>query len=542
MTGTGTENDPYIISDVDDLQAIENDLDAYYELGGDIDASATSGWNGGDGFDPIILFTGQLDGKGFTISDLFISRSAESYVGLIGYTNAAVIIRNVKMTGVNITGSTDVGALIGYANPSYSHDIDDCSSAGSVTASAGQVGGLIGYIGNGTVDGCYSSCTVTNGSGGDETGGLIGYSGSAVITSCYATGDVTSSDDDTGGLIGRVIDGDITKCYATGSVSGKTKSGGLVGHVDSDPTISNCYARGSVTTSSNYETGGLIGMNDGGALDDCYSTGAVTGTVYAGGLVGDSGGSSTNCFWDTETSGQASSSEGTGKTTAQMKNQSTFTTAGWDFTTPIWYINSVVNNGYPNLSGIVVGPTEAIMRISSIRHIYKPGSYKMQLGVGDLGFDIDVAEVSVRKATETADEVSKSGSNTKPSYMPPPGMTGYIPPGAVTAPAQPPPLSPVPNSVPVPEQAATAKVTAMQPSARQVTIGPSPKEQIISRIVELETGPMAHTLTPKTKSQSDILTHREVLEAERAAAAKRAASLAAGIKFLSKMSGNTPGL
>lgn len=49
MTGSGTLADPYIISDVDDLQAIENDLTAYYELANDIDASTTSGWNGGAG-------------------------------------------------------------------------------------------------------------------------------------------------------------------------------------------------------------------------------------------------------------------------------------------------------------------------------------------------------------------------------------------------------------------------------------------------------------------------------------------------------------
>lgn len=49
MTGSGTQADPYIISDVDDLQAMSDDLTAYYELGGDIDASATTGWNGGAG-------------------------------------------------------------------------------------------------------------------------------------------------------------------------------------------------------------------------------------------------------------------------------------------------------------------------------------------------------------------------------------------------------------------------------------------------------------------------------------------------------------
>jgi hypothetical protein len=60
MTGSGTEGDPYVIYNVTDLQNMQNDLDAYYELANDIDASATSGWNGGSGFVPL--------GRGFRLS------------------------------------------------------------------------------------------------------------------------------------------------------------------------------------------------------------------------------------------------------------------------------------------------------------------------------------------------------------------------------------------------------------------------------------------------------------------------------------------
>ncbi len=77
-------------------------------------------------------------------------------------------------------------------------------------------------------------------------------------------------------------------------------------------------------------------------------------------------------------------------------------------------------------------PSDAVARVSSIRHICLPGSCRMQVGVGALGFDIDVVESSVRLALETAKE-------TKPSYMPPPELTGYIPPTAVTAPLPEPP-------------------------------------------------------------------------------------------------------
>ena len=58
---------------------------------------------------------------------------------------------------------------------------------------------------------------------------------------------------------------------------------------------------------------------------------------YVGGLVGSNNweygeeGTVTCCFWDTRSSGQATSAGGIGRTTAQMQTAGTFTDAGWDF-------------------------------------------------------------------------------------------------------------------------------------------------------------------------------------------------------------------
>ncbi|MCX5643913.1 MAG: hypothetical protein NTZ17_04395 [Phycisphaerae bacterium] len=84
------------------------------------------------------------------------------------------------------------------------------------------------------------------------------------------------------------------------------------------------------------------------------STGAV-GRV-GGGLVGilGSGGVVTECFWDVQTSGQAKSAGGTGKTTAEMQTAKTFLNAGWDFvgetangTEDTWWI--LEGKDYPKL-------------------------------------------------------------------------------------------------------------------------------------------------------------------------------------------------
>jgi hypothetical protein len=85
----------------------------------------------------------------------------------------------------------------------------------------------------------------------------------------------------------------------------------------------------------------------------------MIGHEYVGGLVGvNLGGSASNSFWDTETSGQATSDGGTGKNTTEMKDIATFSGATWNITAVansgtrdpahIWNIVSSVT--YPFLS------------------------------------------------------------------------------------------------------------------------------------------------------------------------------------------------
>ena len=290
-SGTGTVGDPYLISSLDNLYWVTQNSSAwgsYFKQTADIDASSSSGWDGGQGFTPIgnigTAFSGSYDGNGKTINGLYINRSAEDYLGLFGIISSTSSIQNVEMTNSNIHGKNYVGGISGYCNGS----IQNCYSTGTINGSSG-IGGLSGYINGGTISNCYSSGSV-NGSG-NNTGGLAGYN------------DVNST---------------ITNCYSTSTVSGGNYIGGILG--TNFATVTNCYSNGSVS-GSGANVGGLI----------AYNTGAVN-----------------NSFWDTETSGQTSSDGGTGKNTLEMKTESTFTNAGWDFTYT-WTINSGINNGYPYL-------------------------------------------------------------------------------------------------------------------------------------------------------------------------------------------------
>jgi hypothetical protein len=146
---------------------------------------------------------------------------------------------------------------------------------------------------------------------------------------------------------------------AKGGVSGGGSVGGLVGYNDWG-TISNSYSTGSVTGNirddygnGGSSVGGLVGHNRGeyntyGTISNSYATGSVTGKSNVGGLVGFNSSSSTisNSYYDQQTSGQTDTGKGIGKTTIEMKTQSTY--AGWDFES-IWVINPAKNSGYPIL-------------------------------------------------------------------------------------------------------------------------------------------------------------------------------------------------
>ena len=98
-----------------------------------------------------------------------------------------------------------------------------------------------------------------------------------------------------GGLVGINYGGTISNCYATVEVIGEEGIGGLVG-VNYGGTITNCYATGNVGTFFWKESvGGLVGSND-GTITNCYATGNVNGKESVGGLVGSNDGTITNCY------------------------------------------------------------------------------------------------------------------------------------------------------------------------------------------------------------------------------------------------------
>jgi hypothetical protein len=279
--GSGTPADPYRITNVGQLQEMKDNLSASYILVNDIDASATIGWNGGAGFEPIGTFTGSFDGRRYKIYNLYVNRPDTDYIGLFGGVGSGGVVENVGLENVNINGHEYVGGLVGYNWGT----VTNCYSTGTVSSNEhiflgyNYVGGLVGQN-QGAVSNCYSTGSV---SGYYYAGGLVGFNGGTVSNS-YSTSSVSGTHK-VGGLVGY-NPGTVSNSYFTGSVSGYQDVGGLVGLLGSIGTVSNSYSTSSV--SGTYKVGGLVGRNDRGTVSSCYSTGTVSGggDDAVGGLVG----------------------------------------------------------------------------------------------------------------------------------------------------------------------------------------------------------------------------------------------------------------
>ncbi len=304
--GDGTEANPFLISTAQEFAMIgENpgDWSKYFELVVDIDLSDCNETNlpmigkwvlaGSAANRP---FNGTFEGNGKTIWGFHYKDMQSDYVGLFQYVTGR--ITNLELAGATVTGN-GLGT-----------------------------GALVGYLGKGSLTGC--SATGIKVSGNLGVGALVGVADGNVHTS-RSNGSV-SGVQFVGGLVGQVGDGTVARSYSRAKVVGNEDVGGLIGVMLKQTSIlESCYATGSV--SGAVHVGGLVGGLSSGSVWRSYSVGGVTGTQSSGGLIGYkwASGEVYVSFWDTETSHQATSAAGTGKTTTEMKTFDTYSVANWDF-------------------------------------------------------------------------------------------------------------------------------------------------------------------------------------------------------------------
>ena len=257
-------------------KSLDFDVDASYSD----HATNKAGWTSSTGWEPIgywtsdsdnATFRGTFDGKGHTISNLFIDRDSDDNIriGLFGHVNGAMI-RSLGLVDPDITGQnggaahiTVIGGIVGWLSfvPGRGSQILGCYVSGGTITGGTQdyVGGIAGHQVGSWIGGCYVSDVDITGGAGSVVGGITGNhpDGGGTIA-CYVSGGTTI----TGG--------------ANSYVGGMTGWLGTTGN-DQDPTLMACYIFDiaiTVGAGNSSHKGSLVGFqHKKGQIIACYAGG-----------------------------------------------------------------------------------------------------------------------------------------------------------------------------------------------------------------------------------------------------------------------------
>ena len=235
-------------------------------------------------------FVGTFDGAGWVISNLAINKPDENNIGLFGRVANGSAIQNVIIENVTLTGATSVGAVVGQIISSVSN----CTVRGNIQITGGHyTGGIAGYA-----YGSFTNCSVTgkegskiscvsrgyfNDNDGDKVGGIVGYvgEGTYTIADCAVSDIAIDGARGVGGIIGGVAIQKTTIRNNTVSNTGLEINGGQTlsakmiggivgritpagGYISENCTLENNHIVETTITGSNKSyTGAIFGGVDG---------------------------------------------------------------------------------------------------------------------------------------------------------------------------------------------------------------------------------------------------------------------------------------
>lgn len=300
--GSGTQDDPWLISTAADLKALAdfinddthpaNAYDAdgcglgnfhgyYFKQTADIDLQGAA-WNPiGYSDNAGACFSGHYDGDNHVICNAISSGLTDN-----GYTSAGIFgfvwngsvsnlhIENVTFSAAGVGNYAFAGGLAGTA---YASEITNCSASNS------KISSNTSYNNN--------NCA----------GGLVGYSIGSTFSKCAANNNIVTSTSYSGGFVGEQDDDyegvDASKfvdCYVAGSTvnvsspnsNGFSMAGGFCGEVTGDVLdLTNCFVYDTAVsvTADNMTTLNSIGIFAGNLYKNSpYSAKITTNNCYYG--------------------------------------------------------------------------------------------------------------------------------------------------------------------------------------------------------------------------------------------------------------------
>lgn len=398
FSGNGTEEDPYLIKNCEDMAYLANEVNngnsfegKHFKLIANLDFGArkdeNNKWNKLNipyiGISSDTPFSGTFDGNNKHIRGIGISEYLRSgkNKGIFGYNKG--LIENIIVSGENRIESgqfANVGLIIGnnegtitncnnisrttvawgaYSNigilvGSNSSEIVNCYNAGNIKTSS-SISAIAGINQeNAIIKNCYNTVTIT-GSG-------IVYENYGDVDSCYNSGNMDNTRQTSGIALTNRATGVISNCYNTGNVrnAGICKSnfgivkqsfntgnvycedgyyiGGVVG-INSNLVI-NCYNIGTVQAW--WQVGGIVGLGTNGQVKNCYNTGTIIG--LGGNAITGNGPAGINCYY-LDTSTKDSNSSVISKTKEELQSEEMLVLLNNE--EEVWTHDANKNNGFP---------------------------------------------------------------------------------------------------------------------------------------------------------------------------------------------------
>ena len=312
--GTGTKDDPFMITNASDLMGIADkavkvefaNRDAYlaaeytyFKLAKDIDL-------GGMAWDPIDLGMEKtkgkkidLDGNGKTIKNFTVSGGEQ-----VGFIKGLVgDVHDLKIEGATVTTTAKkAGILVGQASTGeniYTY-IYRCSVKGTVRCETSgetelSLGGLVGQQCFGEIHECATDVTieVAGPANAHYIGGVVGSFGKKglIITDCISRGNLTASEATAymfGGILGCAQNeqNQIVNCISLATITCSDMAGGIVAELnhnsdggsdrsdieDKTSLVKGCIAWNDAINAAGtkYGSGAIIGLGGAGQFENCY--------------------------------------------------------------------------------------------------------------------------------------------------------------------------------------------------------------------------------------------------------------------------------
>lgn len=313
MSGTGSEEDPYIITKQSDFMNMIMTIDSengahgsglWFKQTADIEVPPQSSMTTGRGYYST-SFGGHYDGGSFKLTGLNYTGAnnadKDRYVGLFARLLDGSSVSNVVIDGLDISGVSYAGALAGAASGTVT--ISNVSATGNISLAGDYIGGLIGYSENSlTVDKYDFNVTI---SGGKYVGGVAGNADGALTVRNLSTDHhrfrLTSTGNCggvAGGASGTVTLENIVLDHSVQSEDGDLRiistgtgenCGGAVGMLKADSQSVMKKISLMTPVGGGDNVGGIVGMADAPkslTFDGCQVSSLVSGHNNVGGMAG----------------------------------------------------------------------------------------------------------------------------------------------------------------------------------------------------------------------------------------------------------------